>query len=62
MPDVRQPDPGPAPRGEAVDRAESGQVAAPVLSEPDWLKALRLVAFWDRFCEGKWRPDQTPEH
>jgi hypothetical protein len=31
-------------------------VETAVLSEPDWLKALRLVSRWGEFCEGKWKP------
>jgi hypothetical protein len=59
VPDVR-------PCGDAAQprRPEPAAVAAhatravetAVLSEPDWLKALRLVSRWGEFCEGKWKP------
>jgi hypothetical protein len=59
VPDVRPPrdDPQPSrPEPAAVAAHATRAVDTAVLGEPDWLKALRLVANWDRFCEGKWKP------
>jgi hypothetical protein len=64
VPDVRSPGDAAQPRRPeptAVAAHTPRAVAAPVLGEPDWLKALRMVAFWGEFCEGKWRPYQTAE-